>query len=256
MSPEFALQRGQMVYITTGAPVPNGADAVIPIEWTEQTSEENPALVRTLRAMPAGANIRPVGCDIRVGTTVLHAGQLIGPAEIGVAASLGLAALHVIDRPVVGVLSSGDEICDATPVNAVTNELTPAKGEVFDSNRPTLLALAAQAGARVSDLGIVRDDAAELERRVLAALSNVDMLVLSGGVSMGARDFVKQLLAKLGTVHFGRLNMKPGKPTTFAIVRLPGTEVAKLVFGLPGNPVSALVTAQEQLTGARITPQV
>ena len=248
MEEAFTLQPGQVVYITTGAPVPNGADAVLPIEWSELPDPKQPATVRTLQAVPAGANIRPVGSDITPGTTLLHAGQLIGPAEIGLMASVGFQALHVIERPVVGVLSSGDEVIDVLAPNQKLAE--PGFGQVFDSNRPVLLSLAKAAGAKVVDLGLVADDAAELEKRVKEALEKVDILVLSGGVSMGARDFVKPLLAKLGTVHFGRLNMKPGKPTTFATIKAHNADYEKLVFGLPGNPVSTLVTAQLLLVPA------
>lgn len=247
MEEAFTLQPGQVVYITTGAPVPNGADAVLPVEWSELPDPDKPTTVRTLQAVPAGANIRPVGSDITAGTILLHAGQLIGPAEIGLMASVGFQALHVVDRPVVGVMSSGDEVIDVLAPNQ-TQE--PSFGQVFDSNRPLLLSLAKAAGAKTVDLGLVSDDAAELEKRVKDALEKVDILVLSGGVSMGARDFVKPLLAKLGTVHFGRLNMKPGKPTTFATVASSNSDSSKLVFGLPGNPVSALVTAQLLLVPA------
>jgi len=245
-NPDFVLPPGHAAYITTGAPVPQGADAVLPVEWTEQAGSEAKPQIRVTQTVNKGDNIRPVGCDIHVGQTVLRAGQLVGPAEVGLAASLGLAQLHVCDKPRVGVLSSGDEVVDVSghTRSMTEEELTPALGQIYDSNRPMLLSLFGAAGAIPVDLGLVRDDAATLEKAVVAALGKVDILVLSGGVSMGARDFVKPLLAKLGQVHFGRLNMKPGKPTTFATVRQQNTTLDKLVFGLPGNPVSALVTAQ------------
>jgi gephyrin len=250
----FVLQRGQVAYITTGAAVPAGADAVIPVEWSEAVAhgaeEAHVVRVKLTQSVSAGDNIRPIGCDIAVGQTVLRAGELVGPAEIGMAASMGFTSLHVIDRPTVGVMSSGDEVVDAGSSSSGGAEPAPSMSQIYDSNRPLLLSLAQSAGAKVVDFGIVRDDPAVLEERVRHAFSTVDILVLSGGVSMGAKDYVKPLLARLGTIHFGRLNMKPGKPTTFATVRLPGSQVDKLVFGLPGNPVSALVTGQLLLVPA------
>lgn len=235
-------QRG-IVYITTGAPVPDFADAVVPVEWTEIPDPvHHPTQVKILQSVSEGTNIRPIGSDITAGQILIHAGQMIGPAEIGLLASVGMSEVHVIDRPRVGIISTGDEIVDHT-----TKDIP--LGKIRDSNRPMLLALVAAAGAHAIDLGLVKDVVSELERTILSSLAQVDMLVLSGGVSMGTMDLLKPLLERLGKIHFGRLNMKPGKPTTFATVSLPpthpgGTAIPKLIFGLPGNPVSSLVTSQ------------
>lgn len=143
--------------------------------------------------------------------------------------------------PLFSVLSTGDELVDCA------TEPPLSYGQIRDSNRPMLLSLLDEAGARTVDLGMVTDHASQLESKVLSALDSVDFLVLSGGVSMGVLDLLKPLLERVGTIHFGRLNMKPGKPTTFATVMhgpTAETKVAKLVFGLPGNPVSSLVCAQ------------
>jgi len=235
----FRLKPGQIAYITTGAPVPEGADAVVPVEWSTLPDAAHPARVQITQSVEPGTNIRPIGCDITVGQTILHAGQRIGPAEVGIMASVGIDEVLVVDRPIVGVLSSGDEVVDA-------NTAEPAFGEIRDSNRPMLLALFRACGAKVLDLGHVTDVASKLEEKVLDGLEKVDMFVMSGGVSMGALDLVKPLLSKIGQIHFGRLNMKPGKPTTFATVPVKGSPdgLFKLVFALPGNPVSALVTSQ------------
>ena len=242
---------GTCVYITTGAPVPDGADAVVPIEWTgpvEQVDGQG-TRVAIMQAVTSGTNIRPVGCDLMPGTTLLHCGQMIGPGEIGLLASVGITEVHTLAKPLVGVLSTGDEIVDCT------TDAELQFGQIRDANRPMLLTLAKKHGANVVDLGLVADVVADLESKILGALEKVDILVLSGGVSMGALDLLKPLLQKLGTIHFGRLNMKPGKPTTFATI--PGSSMKdgrkRLIFGLPGNPVSSCVTAQLLLVPAILT---
>jgi molybdenum cofactor synthesis domain-containing protein len=219
-----AVVPGAVVKITTGAPLPPGADAVVMVEHTM----EYDGLVHIQHAVAAGADVRPAGSDLAVGQLALRAGQRIGPAEVGLLASLGYAEAWVVPAPRVAVLSTGDELCEpGEPVGP---------GQIRDSNRFSLMAAVHEAGGETVDLGVARDRAGELEARVMAGLQAADVLVTSGGVSMGELDLLKPLLEMHGTVHFGRVNMKPGKPLTFATI------AGKPVFALPGFPVSSLVS--------------
>ncbi|KAF0453061.1 MoaB/Mog domain-containing protein [Gigaspora margarita] len=238
------LQPGQIARITTGGPVPPGATAVVMVEDTTLVRASEDGLqeesVEIHVQVSDGANIREIGSDTSIGTIVARKGELFSAVggEIGVLASVGVKEVCVYRLPVFGVLSTGNEVIDFKS----TSELK--YGQIFDSNRPTLLAIAKATGFEVKDFGIVSDDAKELEKRLKEALTQVDVLVSTGGVSMGELDLFKPTLQQsLGaTIHFGRVKMKPGKPTTFAT--LPGTAGApeKLIFGLPGNPASATVT--------------
>jgi molybdenum cofactor synthesis domain-containing protein len=238
---EIAVEPGTAVRITTGAPIPPGADAVVMVERADELDGlVTPHPGQELRP---GLGIRPMGADVLAGQPVLAAGQALGPAELGMAASLGLSCVPAHRRPVVGVFSTGDELM------LPGQPLGP--GQIYDSNRPILLAAVAQAGGQPLDLGIVRDRPGELEQALAAGLAAADLLVTSGGVSMGELDLLKPLLAGWGQVHFGRVRMKPGKPLTFATLPArqadgaidPG-QPGRPVFALPGNPVSALVTFQ------------
>ncbi|KAI8470687.1 MAG: molybdopterin biosynthesis protein [Monoraphidium minutum] len=241
--PADALTPGAVAYITTGAALPAGADAVVQVEDTEKLppGEGGPPRVRILKAAKPGQDIRPVGSDIERGAEVLAAGERLGPAEIGILATVGAPLIRTVRRPVVAVLSTGDEVVEPSAA-------APGPGQIRDCNRAMLLAAAGAAGADVVDLGIARDTEGHLEGAFLKAVAaGVDVLITSGGVSMGDRDLIKPLLARDGVVHFGRVCMKPGKPLTFAT--LPAAPAAAggapvrdmLVFGLPGNPVSSFV---------------
>jgi molybdenum cofactor synthesis domain-containing protein len=218
------LQRGQAARITTGAPVPDGADAVMMVEWSQEADGQ----VRFTRGVEAGAYIRPVGSDIEAGQLVLERGTVLGAPEIGLLATVGAATIQVHRRPAVGVMSTGDEL--------VEPDHEPGAGQIRDSNRFSLIAAVQESGCEAVDLGIAPDTEEALLKFVRAGLSRCDSLVTSGGVSMGERDLVKPLLEQRGTVHFGRVNTKPGKPVTF------GTLEGKPFFALPGNPVSSLVS--------------
>jgi molybdopterin molybdotransferase len=235
-----ALAVGQAIEISTGAQIPDGADAVVPVERV-QVEDGRVSVPQT----DVGANVRHAGDDVRRGQQALSAGMPLGPAELAVAASLGHGALPCGGRPRVAVLVTGDELVEPG------KPLGP--GQIRNSNATALVAQAERAGAEVVSSEVVPDD---LERTAAAfrdALERADVLCISGGVSVGPHDHVKPALAELGVEeNFWRVALKPGKPTWF------GTRGGQLVFGLPGNPVSAMVTfhlfarpALRALAGAR-----
>ncbi|HZK74664.1 MAG TPA: molybdopterin molybdotransferase MoeA, partial [Clostridia bacterium] len=196
----------------------------------------------------AGSNFHRPGADVQAGELVVPAGTQIGPAEVGLAAALGFPRLPVRRRPRVALLSTGDELVEVGQ--------KPGRGQIVDSNRWALLAALREAGAEVRSLGIGPDEPEALRKLVVDILREVDVLVTSGGVSVGTHDLVKPLLESLGSVHVGRVKLRPGKPFTFATIPvhaavpanvplanpLPLGERDKLAFGLPGFPVSSLVT--------------
>ena len=217
---------GEAFRISTGAALPDGADAVLQIELVDVEGDE----VVLNDDVDPGRNVRVAGDDLRAGERVLAAGTRIGPAELGVAVSAGRATLACARRPAVAVLTTGDELVEpGTPLQP---------GELYDSNAYALAALAARAGADVVERGVVRDTERETTGAIAAALEHADVLVLSGGVSVGPHDHVKPALAGLGVREvFWRVALRPGRPTWFGVA--PG---GTLVFGLPGNPVSSMVT--------------
>ncbi|HKN92881.1 MAG TPA: gephyrin-like molybdotransferase Glp [Thermoleophilaceae bacterium] len=219
-----SLAQGQAIAISTGALIPEGADAVVPVERV-QTSNGRVSVPETA----AGANLRHAGDDVRRGEAVLRAGSVLGPAELAVAAALGHSELPVGRRPQVVVLATGDELVPpGEPLGA---------GQIRNSNTIGLAAQARQAGAEVVGNEIVRDNLESTKAALSAALERADVVCVSGGVSVGPHDHVKPALAELGVREvFWRVALKPGKPTWF------GARDGKLVFGLPGNPVSAMVT--------------
>lgn len=236
---DFTVTPGTVAYITTGAPVPPGADAVVMVEESEPVDlssyhgyTKNTRAVRILSSVRPGADVRPVGYDVAAGQMLLPAGTRLGAAEIGLLATAGLTAVSIHPAPRVALLSTGDElVAPGAPL---------APGQIYDSNRPTLAAAVAAVGGDVLDLGIAGDAPGALEAAVWRGLESADVLITSGGVSMGNLDLLKPLLDRIGVVHFGRLRMKPGKPCTFATVMHAGRQ--RLIFALPGNPVSSLVT--------------
>lgn len=229
--PQVELKAGSVAYITTGAALPAGATAVVKIEDTEKVASAGKQ-VNIKVSVAKGMHVREIGSDIACGETVVRKGQVLGPYELGLLATTGFPLVQCFRRPVIGVMSTGNELVDSCD--------TPSGSQVRDSNRLSLLASCREHGQEVVDLGIVSDSKEELRRRLLEAAAMCDVVVSSGGVSMGAADFVKPLLKEIGTVHFAKLNMKPGKPTTFASFEQSGKKT--LFFGLPGNPVSCLVT--------------
>ncbi|MCB9079531.1 MAG: molybdopterin molybdotransferase MoeA [Anaerolineaceae bacterium] len=219
------IEPGTSVRVTTGAPVPLGADAVVMVEETEVAGDYVEILATTIQS---GSNIRPVGQDIEQGQLVLPRGTVIGPAEMGLLGTVGQSQVMVYRRPRVAIMSTGDEI--------VEPDQPLAPGQIRDANRFTLMGAVREAGGEPVDLGIVRDKAGSLADTIDRGLVEADVLLTSGGVSMGQLDLVKPYLASRGTLYFGRVNTKPGKPVTFAVVdSVP-------CFAMPGFPVSALVS--------------
>ncbi|KAJ5371033.1 MoeA C-terminal domain IV [Penicillium cataractarum] len=257
------LQPGNIARITTGAPLPPNANAVVMVEDTVLASstpdgtEEATVEILTGDIRP-GENVREPGSDIALGSKILSRGDVISPVggEIGLLAASGIRTVKVFKKPRVGVLSTGDELVEHDDPRTLTG------GQIRDSNRPSLLSCLQAWGFPTVDLGIARDTpAGEIEhalrdslRGVGRASSSVDVIVTTGGVSMGELDLLKPTIERSlgGTIHFGRVSMKPGKPTTFATIPFKEatstTEGAqqerqsKIIFSLPGNPASALVT--------------
>ncbi|KAJ4346063.1 hypothetical protein N0V95_005738 [Ascochyta clinopodiicola] len=241
------LKEGELARITTGAPLPPGADAVVMVEdtvlksQTDDGNEEKEVEILTDEIKP-GENVREVGSDVKEGDTILKKGEgvtVVG-GEFGLLASVGTREVSVYRRPIVGVLSTGDEIIPHD------REEPLRLGEVRDTNRPTLITAARSHRFEVIDLGIASDKPGTLEEVLRNALLKCDIIITSGGVSMGELDLLKPTIERSlgGTIHFGRVNMKPGKPTTFATVptKAPdGTRISKAIFSLPGNPASAVV---------------
>jgi gephyrin len=242
------LEAGQIARIATGAPLPSGATSVVMVEdtvlttMTEDGKEEKEIEILAEGVKP-GENVREIGSDIKKGDVILRKGEEISAigGELGLLASVGKAEVLVYKRPVVGVLSTGDEIVE----HSKPGELR--LGEVRDCNRPTLLSAVRGHGFEAVDLGVAKDKPGDLEETLRDGLRKVDLIITSGGVSMGELDLLKPTIERSlgGTIHFGRVSMKPGKPTTFATVPVKnnaGKKVSKIIFSLPGNPVSTVVT--------------
>lgn len=246
------LEEGKIARITTGAPLPPHASAVIMVEdtilesMTEDGKEEKEIKILTSDIKP-GENVREVGSDVQAGDVIMRAGEGITAVggELGLLASVGVKEVKVYKKPVVGVLSTGDEIVEFNRPGDLK------LGEVRDTNRPTLLNAARSSGFETVDLGIASDQPGSLENTLRSALRRVDLIITSGGVSMGELDLLKPTIERSlgGTIHFGRVSMKPGKPTTFATIPFKDSESGArdstaVIFSLPGNPASAVTTFQ------------
>ncbi|XP_071226637.1 gephyrin-like isoform X9 [Salvelinus alpinus] len=242
--PTHTVMPGQVMRVTTGAPIPCGADAVVQVEDTELLRESEDGTeeleVRILVQARPGQDIRPIGHDIKRGECVLSKGTHMGPSEIGLLATVGVTEVEVQKFPVVAVMSTGNELLNPE------DDLHP--GKIRDSNRSTLLATIQEHGYPTINLGIVGDNPDDLLNALNEGISRADVIITSGGVSMGEKvceqiDYLKQVLDidLHAQIHFGRVFMKPGLPTTFATLDMDGAR--KLIFALPGsNPVSAVVT--------------
>ena len=224
-APSIGVAAGEAIRIMTGAPIPDGADAIVMVERTARDGDDG-----VLVQAPAGEgdHLRPAGGDVVAGQRVFEAGTELGPAHLGVIASLGLGEVSVVPRVRVGVLSTGDELLEGP------GELAP--GQIRDSNRPMLLAMLQAAGADAVNLGIARDDEQYVERVLVDALACCDAVITSGGVSVGDYDVVKAVLDRLGVLQWWQVAIRPAKPFAYGLLRgVP-------LFGLPGNPVSSHVS--------------
>jgi molybdopterin molybdotransferase len=237
---------GDCVLISTGAVLPAGCDCVVPQELVSSISSESIRLSPNI--VKAGANCRRAGEDLRAGSIALAAGKILRPADIGLLASLGIASIAVNRRLRVAFFSTGDEL------RSLGQALEP--GCVYDSNRYTLHAMLARLGVETIDLGVVRDDPAALKETLERACLEADAIVTSGGVSVGAADYTRDVMAQMGEVEFWKIAMRPGRPMAFG--RLEAGGKSAWLFGLPGNPVAVMVSfymlardALLRLAGAR-----
>lgn len=253
-APDIEVRRGTALRIATGAPVPPGADAVVPVEATTPVDAAGtvagprgrdaagplPAGCLVHEPVPAGGSIRRAGSDLAAGTTILEAGAVLTPASIGLAAGVGIDRLDVHRRPIVGILTTGDE------VRAAGSDLGPAG--IPDANGPALVAMVEAAGGDPRVLGIAADRLDDVTARICAGLvEGADALIVSGGVSVGPYDVVRAAFEAYGEIDLWRVAVQPGKPFAFGTGRAPGDDGADgrrptLLFGLPGNPVSTFVT--------------
>ena len=223
--PKIHVGKGEAAEIVTGAPIPEGADAAVMVEDTDKTGSE----LRVFRAVTRDENVMKRGADIKKGETVLKAGQVLGASEIGVLAALGLTKVKVFKVPVVAVLSTGAEVTEP-------GKELPA-GKIYDINAYSLSTAVRESGGKPVYLGVVPDDKAELRKALKRALTSADMVLTSGGVSVGPKDLTPQIVNSLGEpgVFISGIAVKPGKPTTVALIG------KKPVFSLPGHPTSALL---------------
>jgi molybdopterin molybdotransferase len=251
MTPTGPVAAGTAAQVMTGAPIPDGTDAVIMVERT--TSEGDHV---TFKEVPRlGQNIMRRGTSIQRGQIVLHAGQVLTPARIGLCAEVGHPTVAVYPRPTVGIISTGNEL---VPINQ-----TPAAGQIRNSNSIMLSAAVARAGGVAQDYGIVPDERETMTETLRSAIEQHDVVILSGGVSAGVLDLVPSVLESLGVrAIFHKIRMKPGKPLWFGVYER-ATGQRTLVFGLPGNPVSSAVCfeifvrpALDQLRGLTATIEV
>ena len=225
---EGTVQQGQCVRIMTGAPVPNGADAVIMQERAQVESRVDGDKVSFSVTTKAGANIRRAGEDIASGTTILAKGRKLTVADSGLLASLGIGKVKVNRKVVAAIFATGDEL--KTAGEGLSH------GQIYESNRTTIIAMLKRMDVEVIDLGIIKDDKEKLRAAFIEANEKADVVISSGGVSVGEADYTKDILTEQGTVGFWKLAIKPGKP--FACGKLSDS----YFLGLPGNPVSAMVT--------------
>ena len=237
--PAAPVEPGTAIRIMTGAPVPQGSDTVVPFEDTDEVERERQGLgldrININVELPLGANVRPAGEDVKQGALVLEKGTVVRPAEVGVLASLGKGAVHVVRRPVVAVLSTGNEL------------LSPGEpqqpGKIYDSNNYSVASSIVKYGGVPKALGIARDNLEDLNDKISQG-ADADLLITSAGVSKGDYDIVKDVLSHRGEINFWSVRMRPAKPLAFGLIEGPGGRKVPHL-GLPGNPVSAMVAFEE-----------
>ena len=219
------LGKNEAIRVMTGAVIPPEANIVI---MQEQVEVDDDGSIRIDNRHRAGQNVRAAGEDIGVGTQVLHRGHLITPADLGLVASIGLAKIDIFRRIRVAFFSTGDEL------RGVGETLEP--GQIYDSNRYTLFGMLTRLGVEVIDMGVVKDSREAVRHKLIDAAKTADLVITSGGVSVGEADYIKEVLREIGEVRFWKVAMKPGRPLAFGAID------GSVFFGLPGNPVSVMVT--------------
>jgi molybdenum cofactor synthesis domain-containing protein len=217
------IEKGEAVRIATGAAMPEGSNAVVMIEYTIRLND----MVEIYRAVTPAENVSLTGEDVKIGEKILEKGTILQPQDIGMLAALGRTSVEVFKKPVVAVLSTGDEL--------VNPEKRPESGEIVDVNRFSVISALKLLGCDVIDCGICRDDKQKIEEKVIKELKNADMLIVSGGTSVGERDLLPEIIKKLGEIVVHGVAIKPGMPVALAVVS------SKPVILLPGFPVAALV---------------
>ena len=244
-----SIQHGECVSIMTGAIMPGGCDSVVPQEFTHSVDELHVTI--PMGVIKPGDNRRLRGEDLQVGSAALKRGKILRPADLGLLASLGVAEVPVQRRLRVAFFSTGDEL------RSIGETLDPGCGD--DSNRYTLHGMLTRLGCEIIDLGVVKDDPSALEAALRSACESADAIVTSGGVSVGAADFTRQIMTQLGEVAFWKIGMRPGRPLAFGHIASNGHSA--YLFGLPGNPVAVMVSfyffAREALLhmmGAQVAP--
>ena len=238
--PSQSVQPGTAIRIMTGAPVPDGADAVVPFEDTDETERavagQTPSEIGIRITVPKGGNIRPTGGDVAKGETVIESGNVLRPADIGVLASLGYGLVKVIRRPVVAILATGDELIEPS------EKFQP--GKIYNSNSYSVASAVRVAGGIPNRLGIARDTVESITTGLREGIEKADVLITTAGVSKGDYDLVKDVLAKYGKIELWSVRMRPAKPLAFGVLSDDtGRQVPLL--GLPGNPVSSLVAFEQ-----------
>ena len=225
-----AVGHGECVRIMTGAVMPAGCDTVVPQEFTQNGSDATVTIPHGV--IRTGDNRRQMGEDLKEGKPALAQGRMLRPSDLGLLASLGIGQVMVQRRLRVAFFSTGDEL------RSLGDALDP--GCIYDSNRYTLFGMLTRLGCELIDMGVVKDDPASLEAALRSACANADAIITSGGVSVGAADYTKQIMAQLGDVTFWKIGMRPGRPMAFGTITSKGKTA--YLFGLPGNPVAVMVT--------------
>ena len=224
------VERGECVRIMTGAVMPAGCDTVVPQEFTQHASDT--AVTVPHGVVRTGDNRRMKGEDLQEGKAAIRGGRILRPADLGLLASLGIGQVMVLRRLRVAFFSTGDEL------RSLGDELD--SGCIYDSNRYTLFGMLTRLGCELIDMGVVKDDPVSLEAALRSACATADAIITSGGVSVGAADYTKQIMAQLGDVTFWKIGMRPGRPMAFGTITSKGKSA--YLFGLPGNPVAVMVT--------------
>jgi len=238
---KFHVTSGKAVKIMTGAPLPEGADAILMKELCEETKTENEWHLKTVSPIRAGQHVRTVGTDFKKGDVIIPRGSFLNPAAIGLLASAAIAEILVYKTPVVAVLSTGDELIDPLEPAAREKGFVPGPGKIMNSNLYLLASLLRSSGARPHLLGMAKDTPEGISRKILEGSGAADIIITTGGASVGSYDYIPEALKLAGfEVNIWKMNMKPGRPFIFGIKN--ENQRMKMVFGLPGNPASSMVS--------------